>query len=385
MDSFSNNRYQLLFIDDEASDLCIGQKKLQLLDNSSKLKCRKLQGGEKIKSLVLGKKAANKGKAKGTGQGERGLKADCLNVNGTLLANGGQKPESKKSEMQPKQQQQQRQQQQQQEREQLQQQQQKQKQQLQQSSKVQQPLHLEPPQPQPQPQRHYRERAVFSRIINNSNKGGGYGRLYKSKFDRHSGSDKTGIKAVVKRNGGGAHNWGSVIKDIEEQSIAMKNPNILSDKDDSFNEQQQQLQQSSHQQSPQQAGDNANEEDNTKYITVEEWRAMCVERAKPTYNIRKPGEGEVAKPDWKKMIVLPKKKPMKSDSDMGLEYDASMYPQRVGRLQRVMNIEFKFKDDRRRSGYLSGWGGGRSLNKSAAKSGSDPINMNDEAEFPTLG
>ncbi|EDW06374.2 uncharacterized protein Dmoj_GI21552 [Drosophila mojavensis] len=313
MDLFGNNRYQLLFIDDEASDLCIGQKKLQLLDNSSQLKCRKLQGGEKIKSLVLGKKAANKGKAKGTGQGERGLKADCLSVNGTVMANGGQKPESK------------------------------------------------------------------------NNKGGGYGRLYKSKFDRHSGSDKTGIKAVVKRNGGGAHNWGSVIKDIEEQSIAMKNPNILSDKDDSFNEQQQLLQQSSHQQSPQQAGDNANEEDNTKYITVEEWRAMCVERAKPTYNIRKPGEGEVAKPDWKKMIVLPKKKPMKSDSDMGLEYDASMYPQRVGRLQRVMNIEFKFKDDRRRSGYLSGWGGGRSLNKSAAKSGSDPINMNDEAEFPTLG
>ncbi|XP_030245064.1 plasminogen activator inhibitor 1 RNA-binding protein-like [Drosophila navojoa] len=329
MDYFGNNRYQLLFIDDEASDLCVGQKKLQLLDNSSKLKCRK------IKSLVLGKKAANQGKAKRNGKGERGLKED-LKANGTSMADGGPKLESKK-------------------------------------------------QPQPQPQRHYRERTVFSRIINNSNKNGGYGRLYKSKFDRRSGSDKTGIKAVVKRNGGGAHNWGSVIKDIEEQSIAMKNPNILLDKDDSFNEQQQQQQSSSQLQSPQQAGDNSNEEDTTKYITVEEWRAMCVERTKPTYNIRKPGEGEVAKPDWQKMIVLPKKKPAKSDSDMTVEYEATTYPQRAGRLRRIMNIEFKFKDDRRRSGYLSGWGGGRSLNKNAAKSDSDPINMNDEAEFPTLG
>ncbi|XP_030078907.1 uncharacterized protein LOC111598110 [Drosophila hydei] len=256
MDSLGNNRYQLLFIDDEASDVCVGQKKLQEFDDNPKLKCNKLPGSEKLKSLVLGKKTANQ--TKSSGKGEQGPKSDRSKAtNGTFMINGGQK----------------------------------------------------------------------------------------SKFDRHSGSDKTGIKAVVKRNGGGAHNWGSL----------------------------------------QQQGDNCMEEDDTKYITVEEWRAMRVERAKPIYNIRKAGEGEANKPDWKKMIVLPKKKPLKSDSDSGLEYDASMYPQRVGRQQRVMNIEFKFKDDRRRSGYLSGWVAGRSMAKCEVESVSDPINMNDEAEFPTLG
>lgn len=398
MDSLGNNRYQLLFIDDEASDVCVGQKKLQEFDDNPKLKCNKLPGSEKLKSLVLGKKTANQ--TKSSGKGEQGPKSDRSKAtNGTFMINGGQKVELKKLNSEQQQQQPL----QQQLNAQRQQQMQFQMQQPQQGQQQSQQPPLDPP----QPQRHYRERTVLSRIISNSSKTGGYGygRLYKSKFDRHSGSDKTGIKAVVKRNGGGAHNWGSVINDIEDQSIAIKSP-MLTDKDDSLTEQQQkqrqqhqelsqqhqqqfqQLQSQSQQlqlQQLQQQGDNCMEEDDTKYITVEEWRAMRVERAKPIYNIRKAGEGEANKPDWKKMIVLPKKKPLKSDSDSGLEYDASMYPQRVGRQQRVMNIEFKFKDDRRRSGYLSGWVAGRSMAKCEVESVSDPINMNDEAEFPTLG
>ncbi|XP_034479174.1 uncharacterized protein LOC117785327 [Drosophila innubila] len=131
----------------------------------------------------------------------------------------------------------------------------------------------------------------------------------------------------------------------------------------------------------------AEEEDDTKYITVEQWRAMHGVRAKPIYNIRKPGEGEPNKPDWKKMTVLQKKKQQqanKSEDDNNLEYDATMYPQRVGRLQRIMDIEFKFKDDRRRSGYLSGWSG-RAYNKSESEGTAESINMADEMEFPTLG
>jgi len=38
-------------------------------------------------------------------------------------------------------------------------------------------------------------------------RGGGAG--YRRQFDRQSGSDRTGIKAVDKRDGHGAHNWGS--------------------------------------------------------------------------------------------------------------------------------------------------------------------------------
>ena len=36
--------------------------------------------------------------------------------------------------------------------------------------------------------------------------------------DRQSGSDKTGVKAVDKRDGGGAHNWGTHKTDIDDMN-----------------------------------------------------------------------------------------------------------------------------------------------------------------------
>lgn len=43
-------------------------------------------------------------------------------------------------------------------------------------------------------------------------RGGFGGRGGKREFDRHSGSDKTGVKAVEKREGSGPHNWGDQIE-----------------------------------------------------------------------------------------------------------------------------------------------------------------------------
>ena len=37
----------------------------------------------------------------------------------------------------------------------------------------------------------------------------------KREHERHSGSTKTGVKAVDKRKGGGAYNWGNVKDDIK--------------------------------------------------------------------------------------------------------------------------------------------------------------------------
>lgn len=54
-------------------------------------------------------------------------------------------------------------------------------------------------------------------------RGGGRGRggvqdtRGKREFDRLSGSDKSGVKPVEKREGSGAHNWGSVQDEIEGQ------------------------------------------------------------------------------------------------------------------------------------------------------------------------
>lgn len=163
----------------------------------------------------------------------------------------------------------------------------------------------------------------------------------KREFDRQSGSDKTGVKAVDKRDGAGAHNWGSVKQDIED--INKSNDEAgFTDKEESGNDQT--------------ADQNATIEEETKELTLDEWKAQRQQRAKPQFNIRKAGEGEDVT-QWKKMVALNNKK-KEGDSEEELEYDPSMYPQRVGRLQRVLDIQFHFNDGRRGGGGL-GRGRGR--------------------------
>uniref|UniRef100_A0A1B0BB52 Hyaluronan/mRNA-binding protein domain-containing protein n=1 Tax=Glossina palpalis gambiensis TaxID=67801 RepID=A0A1B0BB52_9MUSC len=180
------------------------------------------------------------------------------------------------------------------------------------------------------------------------------GGFRKREFDRQSGSDKTGVKAVDKRDGAGAHNWGSVKQEIEDMNKSANETEItLTDKEESSNEQ-----------SPEQPA--APEEEETKEMTLDEWKAMRGERSKPQYNLRKPNEGEDTS-EWKKMIVLNKnKKKGEESSEEELEYDPSMYPQRVGRLQRIMDIQFNFNDGRR-----GGFGRGRGRGNRSGGGGAD--------------
>ncbi|XP_043651860.1 ribosome-binding protein 1 [Drosophila teissieri] len=159
----------------------------------------------------------------------------------------------------------------------------------------------------------------------------------KREFDRQSGSDKTGVKSIDKREGGGAHNWGSPKQDIEDlKTTGETSPQA--EKEDSANEQ---------------SADPAvaPEEDESKQMTLDEWKALRDQRAKPNYNLRKAGEGAVDNAEWKKMVVLSKKK--ESNSEDELEYDPSLYPQRVGRLQRIVDIQFNFNDGRK-GGFRKG-------------------------------
>lgn len=48
-------------------------------------------------------------------------------------------------------------------------------------------------------------------------------------------------------------------------------------------------------------------EEETKELTLDEWKAQRAVRAKPQFNIRKAGEGEDLS-QWKKMIALNNKK-----------------------------------------------------------------------------
>ncbi|KAL7739668.1 hypothetical protein ACLKA6_012223 [Drosophila palustris] len=97
-------------------------------------------------------------------------------------------------------------------------------------------------------------------------------------------------------------------------------------------------------------------EEETKELTLDEWKAQQQQRIKPKFNIRKAGEGEDTS-QWKKMIVLTSNKKKENESEEELEYDPAMYPQRVGRQQRVLDIQFNFNDGRRGGG--KGFGSGR--------------------------
>lgn len=99
-------------------------------------------------------------------------------------------------------------------------------------------------------------------------------------------------------------------------------------------------------------------EEEAKELTFDEWKALRGTRAKPTYNLRKAGEGEDLT-RWKKMYALEKKKEGVDDDEEDEEdYDATVeYPQRVGRQKRVYDIEIQFSDSRRGAGGRGGRGG----------------------------
>nr|CAH7751821.1 unnamed protein product [Callosobruchus chinensis] len=170
----------------------------------------------------------------------------------------------------------------------------------------------------------------------------------KREFDRQSGSDKTGVKPVDKRDGAGAHNWGSH-KDVIEEA---DRPNT--ELDNSWGDDVQVATE------PEKKEETETEaapvEEEPKELTLDEWKAQRAGRAKPVYNIRKAGEGEDPS-QWKKMYELRKKENEEKSFDQESseeEYDASEYPQRVGRQKHILDIDIQFNDSRR-----PGVGGGR--------------------------
>lgn len=184
--------------------------------------------------------------------------------------------------------------------------------------------------------------------------GRGAGRIYdhrgKREFDRQSGSDKTGVKPVDKREGSGAHNWGSHKDIIEEVDKNEVDPSWELDKVETPA-----VPTEAKELGPD--GDAPAVEEEPKQFTLDEWRAQRANRQKPQYNLRKAGEGEDPT-QWKKMYELSKKKEGEEEESDDEEYDASEYPQRVGRQKHVLDIDIHFNDSRR--GGLGGRGRGRS-------------------------
>ncbi|KAL2751494.1 plasminogen activator inhibitor 1 RNA-binding protein [Vespula maculifrons] len=179
---------------------------------------------------------------------------------------------------------------------------------------------------------------------------GGYDNRGKREFDRQSGSDKTGIKPIDKKDGAGSHNWGTHNDEIEE-SLNQENQDWTNDKPEAevtpapteTKEGGETPADTSTEEKPQ--------EEESRELTLDEWKRRQNTRAKPQYNLRKAGEGEDLS-RWKKMYALERKKEGSDEEEEAEEeFDAAAeFPQRAGRQKRVLGIEIQFSDSRRGSG-----------------------------------
>lgn len=152
----------------------------------------------------------------------------------------------------------------------------------------------------------------------------------KREFDRQSGSDKTGVKATDKRDGGGAHNWGTHKQDMQDIEDSNKVPDMEPKDDGNSN------------------GITKPEEtvavEEIQY-TFDEYKKLQAERAKPpVYNLRKAGEGEDKK-KWKNLVPLQKKEEVKSEDEY--EFDHSLYLQRKRGIKYIVDIPVCFNEGKR--------------------------------------
>lgn len=184
-------------------------------------------------------------------------------------------------------------------------------------------------------------------------------------FDRHSGSEKTGVKAVDKKDGAGKANWGEpvdelVIEDAQtETAEPTENPNWA----ETVNESE----------------EVKNEEDDEKnqpgFMTLDEYKALKNEIAKKNeFNIRKPGEGEDTS-KWGKTYELKKKKKEEEDEDEEEEEEEEEQeeeedPEEVKKRLLLNQIKIKFNEP------ASSGRGGRGRGRGEGRGGSRPDRTN---------
>lgn len=220
----------------------------------------------------------------------------------------------------------------------------------------------------------------------------GYDNRGKREFDRRSGSDKTGVKPVDKREGGGPHNWGSLKDELDELNKTGSEGEVVEEKvGDAAG--------AGDGQQPADAERAAPQDEEVRELTLDEYKALRnAQRTAPQYNLRKAGEGEDLS-QWKNLVMLEKKKEGGEDDDTDEEYDMADYPQRVGRQKRVLGIEFTFNDTARRGGAgPRGRGRGRGRGGRAPpredappeerpqpRQQVAPPKVDDNKDFPSLG
>ncbi|XP_014222838.1 plasminogen activator inhibitor 1 RNA-binding protein-like isoform X1 [Trichogramma pretiosum] len=221
---------------------------------------------------------------------------------------------------------------------------------------------------------------------------GGFDNRGKREFDRQSGNDKTlprngysGVKSIDKKDGAGSHNWGSHTEEIEDSFNQTEN--WESEKVETM-ETSPKTTDGTEGQSGESIADatpveEKPVEEETRELTLDEWKALRQTRAKPTFNLRKAGEGEDLS-RWKKMYALEKKKEDNEDEEEEEEYDATEYPQRVGRQKHLLDIDIQFSDSRRSAGGRGGRGGRGRGERSGGRGGFNrgPVRPDNEFRAP---
>ncbi|KAG8236834.1 hypothetical protein J437_LFUL017118 [Ladona fulva] len=151
-----------------------------------------------------------------------------------------------------------------------------------------------------------------------------------------------------KRDGAGAHNWGTYRDEIDDQMNSSHAADSQPEWSPEKNEPDAAVPEPTE---PKEGATNVDTENQVttdegpQELTLDEWKALRGTRQKPTFNIRKAGEGEDLT-QWKKMYAL-KKKEGEEEEEEEEEYDASEYPQRVGRQKHLLDIDIHFADSRR--------------------------------------
>lgn len=209
----------------------------------------------------------------------------------------------------------------------------------------------------------------------------GFDNRGKREFDRQSGSDKSGVKPVEKREGAGAHNWGTVKDDLEVQLTPLSDENqeigersgdeIVTDQND-IKDTETGIE-----------GIKLTNDGNNE-MTLDEWKKQQEgKRSKASFNLRKAGEGEDSN-QWKKFTVLKKK--VGEDDDDEEEEDSEDEDEFVprGRQKQVVDIKINFADSRRARGRGRARGAGRGVSKGGKSPEQSVPKVDDWNDFPSL-
>jgi len=128
-------------------------------------------------------------------------------------------------------------------------------------------------------------------------------------FDRHSGSEKTGVKHIDKKDGAGKGNWGTP----EDELAAQDNLNDTQG-EQTENNWAARVDESEEAKRDEDGGDE-NKDVHPNFMTLDEYKALRNEiNKKNEFNIRQPGEGE-DQSKWPKTYLLAKKKDEEENED----------------------------------------------------------------------